>query len=70
MAASATITDSPDEVTTTENPQAIDRETSMEEDACDEDRPQQARQGPKWLMYDSLGNQLMYERLMQGHLPG
>lgn len=43
--ASAIITDSPDEVPTTENPQAIGGETSMEEDASNQGRPQRARQG-------------------------
>ena len=57
MEASATITDSPDEVPTTENPQAIGGVTSMEEDASNmEGRPQRARQGPKRLTYDCPGN--------------
>ena len=42
---SAIITDSPDEVPATENPQAIGGETSMEEDASNQGRPQRARQG-------------------------
>ena len=54
--ASAIITDSPDEVPTTENPQAIGGETSMEEDASNRGRPQRARQGPKRQTSDSLGN--------------
>ena len=45
--ASAIITDSPDEASVTENPQAIGGETSMEEDASNPGRPQRARQGPK-----------------------
>ena len=56
METSATNTDSTDEVPTTENPQATDREASMEEVASNEGRPQRARQGPKRLTYDSLGN--------------
>ena len=54
--ASATITDSPDEVPTTENPQAIGGETSTAEDASYQGRPQRVRQGPKRLTYDSPGN--------------
>lgn len=53
---SAIITDSPDEVPATENPQAIGGETSMEEDASNRGRPQRARQGPKRQTSDSLGN--------------
>ena len=56
MEASATITDSPDEVPTTEKPQAIGGETNMEEDASNQGRPQRVRQGPKRLTYDSPGN--------------
>ena len=55
LEASATITDSP-EVPTTEKPQAIGGETSTEEDASNQGRPQRARQGPKRLTYDSPGN--------------
>jgi len=47
--ASATITDSPDEEATTENPRAIGGETSMEEDASYQGHPQRVRQGPKRL---------------------
>ena len=54
--ASATITDSPDEVPTTEKPQAIGGETSTAEDASYQGRPQRVRQGPKRLTYDSPGN--------------
>ena len=39
MEASVTITDSPDEVPRTENPQAICGETSMEEDASNQGCP-------------------------------
>jgi len=52
MEVRATITDSPDEVPTTEN----GGETSMGEDASDQGRPQRTRQGPKRLTYDSPGN--------------
>lgn len=54
--ASATITDSRDEIPTTEKPQAIGGETSMEEDPSNQGRPQRVRQGPKRLTYDSPGN--------------
>ena len=68
--ASATITDSPDEVPMTENPQAIGGETSMEEDAGNQGRPQWVRQAPKRLTYMTvLGTQLTYGRLMKDHLP-
>ena len=43
MEASATITDSPVEVPKTENPQTIGEETSMEEDASNQGRPQRVR---------------------------
>ena len=45
-----------DKVPTTEKPQAIGGETSMEEDASNQGRPQRVRQGPKRLTYDSPGN--------------
>lgn len=47
---------SPDEVPTTENPQAIAGETSMEQDCSNQGCPQRVRQGPKRLTYDSPGN--------------
>ena len=56
MEASAAITDSPDEVPTTENTQAFGAEISMEEDASNHSRPQRTRQRPKRLTYDSPGN--------------
>ena len=56
MEEGATITDSPDEVPTTDNPQATGGETSMEEDASNQGRPQRVRQRPKRLTYDSPGN--------------
>ena len=40
---------SPDEVPTTESPQAIGGETSMEQDSSNQGRPRRVRQGPKWL---------------------
>ena len=64
--ASATITDSPDEEATTENPRAIDGETSMEEDASYQGRPQRVRQGPKRLTYDSPGNPTYVREISAG----
>jgi len=66
MEASATITDSPDEVPTTENPQAIGGETSLKDDASNQGHPQRTRQGPKRLTYDSPGNPTY---VIQHHLP-
>ena len=45
-----------DEVPTTQNPQAIGGETSMEQDSSNQGRPQRVRQGPKRLTYDSPGD--------------
>ena len=64
--ASATITNSPDDEATTENPQAIGGETSMEEDASYQGRPQRVRQGPKRLTYDSSGNPTCVREISAG----
>ena len=64
--ASATITDSPGEEATTENPQVIGGETSTEEDASYQGRPQRVKQGPKCLTYDSPGNPTYVREISAG----
>ena len=66
MEASATITDSPDEVPTTENPQAIGGEKNMEGDTTSQGRPQRVRQGPKRLTYDSPGSPTYVQEINAG----